>query len=287
MTTFYEDNPLANLRFSAVLPDGRRLVSCHGRNAVFIVDDEGIEIGQLAADFASPEGIAVAGDRLYVVDRHHHCVHVFDSASLLHLRTIGGHGAGPGQFNQPVGIAVGDGRIWVADNENHRIQALSAADDGSPPLIIMGSYGTAPGQFFCPCGIALYTHRTHGELVVVSEWGGGRVQVLKVADGTVFSMFGGVPHAHSVAVDYMGMVCVANYAERKVQRFSLTGGWKAFSQSVVSVDAQGVLVFQKRLERLERKPEEAKKERFQKLLERKPEARNDRQNRKRKAVRPP
>ena len=259
----YEENGLANWRFSAALGDGRRLVSCHGRNAVFVADAEGAVVGRLEADFASPEGIAVAGNRVYVVDRYHHCVHEFEAEAagggFRHLRTLGGHGSGPGQFNQPVGVAVSaaDGRIWVADNENHRIQALSAADDGSPPLIL-GSYGGAPGEFFCPCGIALYTHRTHGELVVVSEWGGGRVQVLKAADGSVFSVFGGVPHAHSVAVDGAGTVCVANYAERKVQRFSLTGGWKAFSKSVVSLDAQGVLVFQNWLER---GPEEAKQKR--------------------------
>ena len=252
-TNIFEENALANWRFSAALPDGRRLVSCHGRNAVFVADAQGAVVGQLDADFASPEGIAVAGDKLYVVDRYHNCIHEFKSDhSFAHLRTIGSRGDGPGQFNQPVGIAVSavDGRIWVADNENHRIQALSAADDGSPPRVI-GSYGTGPGQFFCPCGIALYAHPTHGELVVVSEWGGGRVQVLRAADGSVFSVFGGVVHAHSVAVDGAGTVYVTNYAERRLQRFSLDGEWLAFDRSVVSLDARGVLVFQTRVERLD------------------------------------
>jgi DNA-binding beta-propeller fold protein YncE len=245
--SLYDENPSANLRFCASLPDGRILASCHSRNAVIIADAEGNEMGKLEANFSHPEGIAVAEDKIYVVDRHHHCIHVFKTSSLDHESTIGSPGSCPGQFNQPVGIAVStvDKRIWIADNENHRVQALG--EDGR----IFGSYGTEPGQFFCPCGIALYVHPVHGELVIVSEWGGGRVQVLRATDGSVYSVFGGVNHAHSVAVDGGGIVYVSNYAERKVQRFSITGEWKAFSKSVVSLDAQGLLVFQNGLHRSE------------------------------------
>ena len=94
---------------------------------------------------------------------------------------------------------------------------------------------------FCPCGIALYNHASHGELVVVSEWGGGRVQVFKA--GQVFSIYAGVQHAHHVVVDAHGSVYVTEYATRKIKRFSLDGElvgggeWATSAVSLVAGDA--------------------------------------------------
>ena len=232
----HTSNPDADYRFLAELPDGRCLLSCHKQNAVLVVDSKaaGNVTGRLeGVEFSRPEGIAIDQQgRVLVVDRYNHCIRVFDS-QLTYQTRIGAAGTGDAEFNQPVGIAVSpvDGRIWIADNENHRVQAL----DGSTFSTSLGlGLGTKPGQLYCPCGIALYNHAQHGELVIVSEWGGGRVQVFKT-NGDVFAIFAAVQHAHHVAVDADGNVIVSEYATRKIKRFSLDGEWKELQASTVSI----------------------------------------------------
>ena len=222
-TNIYTPNPLADYRFFTPLPDGRALVSCHAQNTVLVVDGEGNVTGKLEAAFAQPEGIAVnsKGD-VYVVDRYNHCIHQFDK-DLVHQLTISTNNSKASGLNQPVGIAISaiDDRIWVADNENHRIVVLSA--EGQYLTTVGKGLGPAPAQLYCPCGIALYNHPAHGELVIVSEWGGGRVQVFKADTGDVFAIYGGVPHAHHVVVDSEGVIYVAEYSSHKIKRFSLDG----------------------------------------------------------------
>ena len=87
-------------------------------------------------------------------------------------------------------------------------------------------------------GIALYDHPIHGELVIVSEWGGGRVQVFRTT-GEVFAIFGGVQHAHHAVVDGEGTIYVSEYATRRIKRFSLDGdSWGVLDESAVSLVAE-------------------------------------------------
>jgi hypothetical protein len=92
--------------------------------------------------------------------------------------------------------------------------------------------------------VALFNHPVHGELLIVSEWGGGRVQVFR--DGSLFALYGGVSHAHDVVVDSEGVVYVTEYSSRKIKKFSLDGelvGGAEWSSSAVSLvsDASGGL----------------------------------------------
>ena len=222
-TSIHTSNPLADYRFYAPLPDGRALVSCHAQNAVLVVDGEGNVQGRLETTptFAKPEGIALnSKGQVFVVDRFNHCIHIFNP-DLTHHSSIVPRCSDLKSLNQPVGIAISaiDDRIWVADNENHRVVVLSA--EGKYISTLGDGYGTAPGQLFCPCGVALFDHPVHGELVTVSEWGGGRVQVFK--GSSVFAIYGGVQHAHHVVVDAEGVIFVTEYATRRVKRFSLDG----------------------------------------------------------------
>ena len=234
----YAPNPASNYRFIVKLQDGRSLVSCHADNAVLVADEAGDVVSCIEAEFARPEGIAVNSEgSVFIVDRHNRCIHVFDK-DLTQQRTITTDFQSCGQLNQPVGIAIGssDDRIWVADNENHRILLLNSK--GEYISTLGNGLGPLPGQLNCPCGIALYTHHLHGELVIVSEWGGGRVQVFK-ANGDLFSIFGGVAQAHHVAVDEDGVVYVSEYATRRVKRFSLDGDWRdEWGASAVSLVAE-------------------------------------------------
>ena len=235
----FNSNLGVDFRFFVRLHDGRGLLSCHSLNVVLVVDCVGDVVGRLSDGISRPEGIAVNGKGLiHVVDRHKNCIHVFND-DLSYRRSI--FLDAPGSLNQPVGIAISgvDDKIYVADNENHRVLVLSAEGD-HVHTFGGGGHGTAPGQFFCPCGVALFDHPIHGELVIVSEWGGGRVQVFHVT-GALFALYGGVSHAHDVVVDSDGMVYVSEYSNRKIKRFSLDGailGGGEWGGSVVSLVAE-------------------------------------------------
>ena len=211
-------------------------MSCHADNAVLVADEKGDVVSCVEeAGFSRPEGIAVNSEgRIAIVDRYNNCIRVFE-ADLKPHRTIDTEFQPCGKLNQPVGIAISsvDDRMYVADNENHRVLILDAK--GKYLGTLGNGYGSEPAQMFCPCGVCLYNHPLHGELAIVSEWGGGRVQVFKVATGDLFSIFGGVAHAHHVVVDGGGVVYVSEYATRRIKRFSLDGDWRERDASAVSL----------------------------------------------------
>jgi 3-phytase len=54
-----------------------------------------------------------------------HQLAVFDGNSGERMRTIGGKGAAPGEFNRPNGVAVIDDLLLVVERDNHRVQLLA------------------------------------------------------------------------------------------------------------------------------------------------------------------
>jgi len=240
----FDENPANDFRFLLKLPDSRLLLSCHGTNSVLVLDAHGQRISVLKDWFSKPEGLALVGNNVYIVDRYKHCVHVFNATTLMHVTSFGGPGQAPGQFNQPVGIAASaSGALWVADNENHRVQLVSVA--GEHIKTLGGRLSDDPGSFFCPCGVVTYNHPQHGELVLVSEWGGHRVQVFK--GDKVFAIFPGIQNAHSLCVDKAGRVCVSEYATACIKRFLLDGESIQLERSAVSlnVEEDGMLIVER------------------------------------------
>ena len=95
------------LRFTAALPNGQRIVSCQASNRLLVTDAKGDVVSAEEADFRMPQGIAVSKERaeincgvslpyvsVYVVDRYHGCVKVFrkytpDGAPLMYERSFG------------------------------------------------------------------------------------------------------------------------------------------------------------------------------------------------------
>ena len=197
-----------DLRFAARLADSRLLVSCQKTNSILVTDAEGKVQDSVVADFNKPQDIAVDAvtGEVYVTDRYNHCVKVFN-CNFQTQRTFGA-----GQLNQPVGIAVKDGRVYVADNENHRIAVFST--NGTLVDTIGQGFGHKENQLYCPCGVALYK-----DLVIVAEWGNGRLQIFR--DGKSVLVVGGIGHAHHVIVDPNGRIYVAQYSDKKIRIFKI------------------------------------------------------------------
>jgi len=94
--------------------------------------EEEVRIGTVDGDpreaFGQILGLALDDDlNVYVLDGQSTNVRVFDREGL-YLRTIGGPGAGPGEFRRPYAIAVDeDGTLWVADSGNGRYENFDRA----------------------------------------------------------------------------------------------------------------------------------------------------------------
>jgi DNA-binding beta-propeller fold protein YncE len=114
--------------------------------------------GNLLREFSSdglqrPSSLAFDAGRqlLYVGDSKAHVVHVFDDHGAK-VRSIGGLGADPGQFNSPTHVAVrADGSVAVTDALNFRVQVFDA--DGHFQYQL-GELGDGAGNFAAPKGVA-------------------------------------------------------------------------------------------------------------------------------------
>jgi DNA-binding beta-propeller fold protein YncE len=90
-----------------------------------------IQRGVGDGDLGLPRGVAIDGNRLFVVDTTSQTVKVYDLANDVaevprFVGSFGVEGIGNGQFQYPNGIAIGgDGHIYVTDRENNRVQIWS------------------------------------------------------------------------------------------------------------------------------------------------------------------
>jgi NHL repeat len=169
-----------------------------------------------------------------------------DAATLL--TQWGTPGRGDGQFTNPNDLAVGaGGQVYVADTDNHRIQRFTS--DGAY-VAQWGVFGDEAGQFSSPTGIAIDSAGN----VYVADRGNQRVQKF-TADGTFQSMWGygvrtGTTQAaevcttppcfaglagsgpgqlfqpHAIAVDGGGNVFVGEFANNRVQEFTVNGSYE-------------------------------------------------------------
>lgn len=135
--------------------DGTRYVTDTGRNQVLVYDANGGYVAGFGAkgDF-KPVGVAVRGDRLYVVDLDHNQIHVLDKRTGKLLFKFGTTGtAEEGALFQPTNIALGpSGDVYVVETGNFRVSHFDA--DGKF-LGRFGEIGQSPGTFARPKGIAV------------------------------------------------------------------------------------------------------------------------------------
>ncbi len=137
------------------------------------------------------------------------------------IKTIGGRGSEPGQFNHVRALAIGpDKLLYVADACNHRLQVFKL--DGTL-VRILGEQGNKPGQFSYPYDVAF---GPQGDLYVV-EFGNHRVQKM-TAEGNSLGLWGasgrGPGQLYSpwaLAVDRKDRVHIIDSENHRVQRIRL------------------------------------------------------------------
>jgi DNA-binding beta-propeller fold protein YncE len=134
--------------------DGTRYVTDTGRDQVLVFDrDDRFVTAFGAPGQFRPVDVAIAGDRLYVTDLHHHQVQVLDKTSGKILFKFGKAGSADGELFHPTNIALApEGDLYVVDTGNYRVQRFTL--DGKH-VKTLGSVGSTPGSFARPKGIAV------------------------------------------------------------------------------------------------------------------------------------
>jgi len=120
---------------------------------VFELDRAGSRIRSISAGLSRPAGLAFDAEnrRLYVADPVAQRIAVYGPDGAL-VRTIGGPGAGDGEFNGPTHLALDrNGVLLVTDALNFRVQAF---DRDGRFLWKMGRHGDGSGDFAAPKGVA-------------------------------------------------------------------------------------------------------------------------------------
>jgi tripartite motif-containing protein 71 len=175
-------------------------------------DGDGVagSLGAGAGQLSDPDGVAVDGTGVYVVDNGNHRVSKFDLAGGFTtmwgwgvadganaLQTCsancqaGTPGSEDGRLTEPYGLVATGGAVWVADTFNHRLQKFGQG--GAHQLTV----GTPPGagEFYNPTDVAVSPsgdvyvsdrgsheiERLDGSGHPIARWGTGLVFPFSVA----------------------------------------------------------------------------------------------------------
>lgn len=194
--------------------DGTRYVADAGVNRVLVYDRDDRFVRALGAEGQfRPTDVAIAGNRLYVVDILNHQVHVLDKRSGALLFKFGKAGSDKGDLFQPTNIAIGpDGDVYVAETGNFRVQRFSA--DGVHRRFY-GEQGNVPGTFARPKGLAV----DRSGRIYVGDAAIQNVQIFE-GDGRLLMDFGrplkgleGLNLPAAVRLDYDNIAQFARYAD--------------------------------------------------------------------------
>lgn len=118
---------------------------------------------------------------VYVCTAFDHKLHKFNKEGVL-LKSVGGLGKIPGQFDFPNGNRVRDNKLFVCDSFNHRIQIF---DLDLNLQKVIGSNGTKPGRFDFPADVDC---DSNGIVYIVDSYN-HRIQVMN-PDGKFLHTFG-------------------------------------------------------------------------------------------------
>ena len=156
----------------AVDKDDNIYVSDYGNHCVYKFNKNGKLLERVAkkgsgpGEFNYPRGVAVAGDRVLVCDRHNERIQVLTNA----VKQFGSRGSGDGQFNGPESIAVdSEGMFYVSDYGNHRVQVFTR---NGQFVYSFGKKGSGQGELNGPIGVC-----ADASYVYVADNGNNRVSV--------------------------------------------------------------------------------------------------------------
>jgi tripartite motif-containing protein 71 len=160
-----------------------------------------------------------------------------------YIKSWGGFGTAPGQFQEPSSVEVSSaGDVYAAGHED-RIQVFTM--DGQLKFTF-GKRGSADGQFQHPHGLAM--DRKGGDILYVGDQENHRIQVFNT-NGSFLMKFAnpGLQHIHDIGIDRNnGDIYAPDYELGHLQKLSSTGSliWKktGFPQAWgVSVDSEGFI----------------------------------------------
>jgi DNA-binding beta-propeller fold protein YncE len=225
--TWQRWNRIGTLRFASPVSvaklNGTLFVADSSLALVVAFSEKGALLFTITNRLQRPAGLAIDGERLFVVDSARHAVLIFD-LSGNYLSEFGQRGARPGEFNYPTHIAADmEGNLYVTDSMNARVQMFDRAGTFKAQL---GSAGDAPGHFGRPKGLAV---DSFGHVYVVD----GLFDTVQVFDrtGPLLLNFGGSGSkpgefwlANGLAISRTNEVYVADAYNRRVQVFKYVGG---------------------------------------------------------------
>jgi DNA-binding beta-propeller fold protein YncE len=201
--------------------NGNVYVSDSVLKQVFIFDSEGKYLRSFGPPnmFQRPAGIALTGDRIYVVDTHSHSIFVLSLMDGRILFTIGKQGTEQGNFNYPTNIFISrENLIYVTDSMNFRVQIFKP--DGSY-LTSFGKLGDGSGNFSKPKGIAV---DSEGHIYVVDSHF-DNVQVFD-RQGNLLLVFGSSGNGRGefilpagIYIDSSDRIYVADSYNKRIQIF--------------------------------------------------------------------
>ena len=205
------------------------------------------------------------GGAIYVTDSVAQRVARFDAAGH-EVAVWGSAGAGPGDFGNasqgPMGIAVGPkGQVYVADTWNHRVQEFTrdgrfvrAFGRPNPATGMAADSLFGPRQLTVAPNGNIYVADTGNERIAVYSPTGRRLFNIGAGSHGPETALGRFDEPSGVAVDAHGVVYVADYWDRRIQRFTLAGapvgpafavaGWPGpldYDEPYLAVDDKGHL----------------------------------------------
>jgi DNA-binding beta-propeller fold protein YncE len=222
----------------AVDRDDNIYVSDSERRVIVVFDSEGRFIRDLGiiegeGQFEKPTGIAIdrERDRLYVLDTPRHLLMVLDlqGKMLARIGTTGGAGPGfgtrqgstkPGRFLNPTAVVVAKGELIVLDAT--RIQILDLNGKFLKEISIAGNTelpsGAAPGLCVDVDGNVYVSNPEKGGVRVYNH--GGQLLSTFGRPGTRMGEF---EAPAGMWIDSTGRVYLADFMNRRIQVFQLTG----------------------------------------------------------------
>ena len=140
-------------------------------------------VGTIGAGYLNgPSGVAIDHQsNVYVCTSFDDKLHKFNKEGEL-LKSVGGLGKLPGQFDYPNGNRVIDNKLFVCDSGNHRIQIF---DLDLNPQRVIGSKGTRRGYFNFPSDVDCDS----SGIVYIVDSSNHRIQAMN-PDGKFLHIFG-------------------------------------------------------------------------------------------------